>query len=676
MDTGLLRPHNVGVKRLFWAVAVSAAAALIAALLMAFAHRPTLSSTVQSLLTVPLPFLAAGIYLAWRRPQSRPGELLVYGTALTMAYPALLEQSIIRRFEATGAEAWMSWALIAEGVLSTIGLAYLAILIAFFPRGRPRTSAEKTFWRALGFLPALIILGFVANDHVLVEPMAYGAFPPFDNPLHLEALGWLGQPTAAMRYLLYAVLVLAIGFLVVRYRREDSSERRQIRWVLFGSGAALAIGALPFFIQPLLGQASSLHGSLALTLGTIALLLIPFTIIIAVEQPSWLDTDAVIRRSFSYGALSVVIFVIYAAIAAGLGLAAGARLPLEVALVVTAAIAFGFHPARKRLQQVADRWLFGEQPTPIEAVADFDHTVNPAGSGSELGARLAETARGAARLHWVTVDIPPEPAYTSGTTSEQEVHVAPIEPGTEHFGTIRCGPKFRGQFDQADAGLVKALATQTALALFNARLAARIVQAQEAERRRIERNIHDGAQQELVALVANLGVARARISLGTLEESALIELQDDAASILRDIRELAQGIHPTVLTDGGLVEAVEDRCSRFPIDVVVEASPGLRSRRFDDDVEGAAYFFVTEGLANVLKHADATRARVELDRTHSDLEVTVSDNGVGFDPEAPGGNGLAGLSDRFKALAGSIEVKTVPGQGTVLEGRIPVEGNT
>lgn len=676
MDRAFPGPHNAEVKRLVWAVALSAAAALVAALVMTITHRPTLSGTVQYLLTVPIPFLAAGAYLAWRRPDSRSGRLLVYGTALTMAYPALLEQGIVGRYEKVGAEGWMAWALIAEAMFSTVGLMCLAILIAFFPGGRPKTSAEQTFWRSLGLLPVLMLIGVISNEHVLVEPVAYGTFPPFENPIHLEAVGWMGRPTAAMRYLVNAVLVLALGSLVVRYRRENASERRQIRWVLFGSGSAVAIGVLPFFVQPLLGQAGNLHGSLALTLGTFALLLIPFTIIVAIEQPSWLDTDAVIRKSFAYGALSIGIFVMYAAIAAGMGLAAGTRLPLEAAIVVTAGTAFAFQPARRQLQRLTDRWFFGEQPTPIEAVADFDHTMGLPGSGSQLGAHLAETVRGAALLRWVSVDLPPEPTHTSGIRGEQEAHVTVIEHGNEHFGTIRCGPRFRGRFDQADADLVKALANQAALSLFNARLAARIVQAQEAERRRIERNIHDGAQQDLVALVANLGVARARIKQGSLQEEALIELQDTAAAILRDIRELAQGIHPTVLTDGGLIEAVEDRCSRLPMDVVVEASPGLRSRRFEDDVEGAAYFFVAEGLANVLKHADATRARVKLSRANGELELTVSDNGAGFDPEAAVGNGLAGLTDRFKALAGSVDVKTAPGQGTVLEGRIPVEGHT
>jgi signal transduction histidine kinase len=230
-----------------------------------------------------------------------------------------------------------------------------------------------------------------------------------------------------------------------------------------------------------------------------------------------------------------------------------------------------------------------------------------------------------------------------------------------------------GGIGDRELELINALGGQAALLVVNMRLAGRIVGAQEAERRRLERNIHDGAQQELVALVAKLGLARARSKHGEVDDEMLLELQRDAQTILRDLRDLAQGIHPSVLTDGGLVEAVEDRCSRLPIDVEVESSPELRHQRFDDDVEGAAYFFVTEGLANILKHASASAARVNIHRHDGELELTVGDNGVGFDPAAIRQNGLAGLSDRFTALAGSVALDTRPGGGTVLTARLPVE---
>ncbi len=661
------------VKRLIWLVAVTSAAALAASAVLGLTEQPPARGAIAYLATIPIPFLTAGIYLLWRKPESRATWLLVCGTAGTMAYSALLERLVFRQYGTDGAAPWMSWALFAEALVMPVGLACLALLIGLFPHGTPTTTGERRFVTAMWLLPFPMLIALLSSEDVLIEPIAYGGVGPFENPLFVEALGALGPAMSGIRSMLAASLPVAIGLLVVRYRRERASERRQIRWVLYGSAFAIGIGIVPFVIGPLLDPGVLDKDGLVLVAGSFALLLIPITVVIGIEQPAWLNTDEVIRKSFAYGALSLGIFVIYAAIAAALGLAAGARLPLETAIAVTAVLAFAFQPARRRLQLVADRWVFGDRPTPIEAVAGFDRSLRSSEVAEDLGTQLADTVRRAARVRWVSVHLPPDPPHVVGTRSGEETHAATIQHGDEEFGTVRCGPKVAGQFKEADVDLVAALAGQAALVISNARLAARIVQAQEAERRRLERNIHDGAQQELVALVAKLGLARAKAKSGALDEGVLVDLQQDAGAILKDLRELAQGIHPSVLTDGGLVEAVEDRCSRLPIDVVVEVTPGLRSTRFDDDVEGAAYFFVTEGLTNILKHAGATEARVALHRVNGHLELTIADNGRGFDPGSTRRNGLAGLSDRFAALSGSVSVEAARGRGTVIAGRIPVE---
>lgn len=661
------------VKRFVWFLAVTSTVALAVSVALASTQRPPAISAIGYMATIPIPFLTAGVYLLWRRPESRSTWQLVGGTAGSMAYAALLERLVFRRYLSTGAESWMSWALFVEALVMPVGLACLALLIGLFPHGVARTNGERRFATAMWLLPLPMLVALLANADVLIETIAYGGVGPFENPLHVEALGALGPATVGMRSIIAAVLPLSIGFLLIRYRRESSAARRQIRWVLYGSAFAIAIGIIPFALGPLLDPGVLDKDGVILVAGSFALLLIPITVVIGIEQPAWLDTDEVIRKSFAYGALSLGIFVVYAAVAAALGLAAGARLPLETAIAVTAVLAFAFQPARRRLQLVADRWVFGDRPTPLEAVAGFDRSLRTVDTDGDLGTQLAETLRRAARVRWVVVELPPDPPLTAGSRSADEAHSTTIRRGDEEFGSIRCGPKLTGPFRDVDADLVDALAGQAALVISNARLAARIVQAQEAERRRLERNIHDGAQQELVALVAKLGLARARARSGVLDESTLIELQNDAGAILKDLRDLAQGIHPSVLTDGGLVEAVEDRCSRLPIDVVVEVAPGLRSLRFDDDVEGAAYFFVTEGLANVLKHADATEARVDLRRINGHLEMQVTDDGRGFDPNTTQRNGLAGLADRFSALSGSVSIDAAQGRGTVIEGRIPVD---
>jgi len=152
---------------------------------------------------------------------------------------------------------------------------------------------------------------------------------------------------------------------------------------------------------------------------------------------------------------------------------------------------------------------------------------------------------------------------------------------------------------------------------------------------------------------------------------AIAELQNEAQHILSDLRDLAQGIHPTVLSDGGILEAVEDRCAHLPLDVSLQASERLRTMRFDDDVEGAAYFFVSEALANILKHSAASRVEVTLDAPGDRIELGVSDDGCGFNPNTDRGNGLTGLGDRIRALGGTLTISSKSEHGTSIQASIP-----
>jgi signal transduction histidine kinase len=169
-------------------------------------------------------------------------------------------------------------------------------------------------------------------------------------------------------------------------------------------------------------------------------------------------------------------------------------------------------------------------------------------------------------------------------------------------------------------------------------------------------------------------MARSAAAQGGLSPDVVDDMRIEAQQILAELRELAQGIHPTVLSDGGILEAVEDRCARLPLEVTLETSEGLRARRFGDNIEGAAYFFVTESLANVLKHANATRTTISLTYDEGRLLLGVADDGRGFDPEAAANGGLAGLRDRIRALGGTVGVVSAPGNGTRVWASLPVSG--
>ncbi len=203
----------------------------------------------------------------------------------------------------------------------------------------------------------------------------------------------------------------------------------------------------------------------------------------------------------------------------------------------------------------------------------------------------------------------------------------------------------------------------------------RLVAAADQARRDLERDLHDGAQQQIVALTAKLRLARNQLARDpAIAGQTLAEAQAEAKQTLQDLRELARGIHPSVLSDQGILAAVKSRITRLPIGVRLTAGPELAGGRYPDEIEGAAYFLVCEALVNVVKHAHASQAQVLLSDDGARLRVEITDDGAGFDPADAAGSGLTGLADRIEAVGGSLSIRSRPGAGTVLAGELPVRG--
>jgi signal transduction histidine kinase len=201
---------------------------------------------------------------------------------------------------------------------------------------------------------------------------------------------------------------------------------------------------------------------------------------------------------------------------------------------------------------------------------------------------------------------------------------------------------------------------------------ARVVDSAEAERRRIERDLHDGAQQRLVSLAMNLGRAKARYSEDPDAARAMIdEAHVEAKQALTELRNLARGIHPAVLTDRGLDAALSGLAARSPVPVSVEVDPGLEgSGRLSQTIEAIAYFVVAEALTNIAKHARARSASVVVRRLDESVRIVITDDGVGgADPAA--GSGLSGLADRVSGVDGRLWVDSPAGGPTVLTVELP-----
>ena len=201
----------------------------------------------------------------------------------------------------------------------------------------------------------------------------------------------------------------------------------------------------------------------------------------------------------------------------------------------------------------------------------------------------------------------------------------------------------------------------------------RVVAGQDAERRRIQRNLHDGVQQEIVALLARAGLVRQQLLRGDpAAADGLADMQRDLATTLQDVREIAYAIHPPTLSDRGLLEAIEAQSSRMALPIAVRADPRLRGVRFGEQIEATAWYVVAEALSNVVKHAGASEVEVSLSHEAGSLGLVIRDNGCGFDLDRPRGLGLAGLSDRLGTVGGSLTINSGAGLGTSVGVHIPV----
>jgi signal transduction histidine kinase len=199
----------------------------------------------------------------------------------------------------------------------------------------------------------------------------------------------------------------------------------------------------------------------------------------------------------------------------------------------------------------------------------------------------------------------------------------------------------------------------------------RLVAAQDQERRRIERNIHDGAQQQLVALAVKLKLADTLVGKDEKRAHAMLaDLQVEANNALEDLRGLARGIYPPLLADKGLAAALESQGRKSVVPVSVETD---RIGRYAQEIESAVYFSCLEALQNIAKYAGASGATIRLQQSNGSLHFDVTDDGVGFDPAtASHGTGLQGIADRLAALGGQVTIRSAPGDGTTVAGQLPV----
>jgi len=357
---------------------------------------------------------------------------------------------------------------------------------------------------------------------------------------------------------------------------------------------------------------------------------------------------------------------------------------------------------RQRAARLANRLVYGKRATPYEVLSEFSDRMAVTVSTEDVlprMARILEEGTGARRAE-VWLRLGPElqrAAVWPPNTEDDQDRVALVGDELPDLGADLSAPvRHQGELlgalavtmppGEAVTGvtekLLADLAAQAGLVLRNVRLIEelrasrkRLVAAQDQERRRLERNLHDGAQQQLVALKVRLGLAKATAEKDPPATRAMLDqLEEATQEALDELRDLARGIYPPLLADQGLPAALQAQARKSALPVQIESN-GIG--RYDQEAEAAVYFCCLEALQNVAKYAEASAASITLWPEDRSLAFSVRDDGSGFDPtKTRYGTGLQGMADRLAALGGGLEVRSAPGEGTTVSGRVPATPST
>jgi signal transduction histidine kinase len=653
------------------------------------------------LIVGPLPFLVLGVAGFLRQPENRMvwwlvgvGAAFSCETALGDVFLPMAENHWGVTSSVTAAIALLEhWSAVA-GPVAGVGL------FGLFPSGRPERAYERVvIWTVA--LAAFLLPLLEAVSGASIAP----AGGPQDNvapvlyrDLWVPALAPLAGPAEAV-YRTYPVWpVIGVMLLALRYRRIDGAQRGRIRWLFLGLAVSVSLwipAALLFQLADPDNAAAAAASAvlsvlgLAATLGSLLMALF-YTGVFGIDQPA--------RRAFVHRVLRVSIAVVLAVLAILAGVLVSRIAPTAVAVAVAVAAGAAGQAVRPRLEHAADRWVLGARLAGYANLSRFGESLTRVPGSDGLLRDLAGEVRRGLSLTWARVTLEadggPLRVVTDGAPSGEPVTTVPIEYQGAVLGSVECGPRSDGPLLAEDRRLLAYFAAQAAVGVHNLHLASelsrrveeirfqaaelaasrdRVVAGQDAERRRIQRILHDGVQQEIVALSARAGLVRQQLLRGDPAASdGLAEMQRDLATTLHDVREIAYAIHPPVLSDRGLLEAIEAQSSRLAVPMAVRADPRLRGVRFGEQIEVTAWYVLAEALSNVVKHAGASEVEVSLSQQDGWLGLVIRDDGCGFDPGRPRGLGLTGLSDRLDTVGGSVTITSGAGLGTSVCARIPV----
>jgi signal transduction histidine kinase len=627
-------------------------------------------SSVQEMLTFQ-PGLLATFVVGWLLVLRRVGGVI--GWLLVGNWAVLSLSAFVSTYagyaygtgtDLPGARAAAIWDTHGWPVLFA-GIVAIAFVV---PDGR----LQSRRWRAVAWFGAAAFtattVGGMTSSEALDRP--FQDVPPWDVlngtvSQTMQTVGLLGM---------IATLLLAAVSLALRYRRADLTGKRQLKWIAL-AGLLIPVSIISSSLDPM----PESSGPATWFPFAVVLVAVPVSIGVAVLRYRLYDVDQVVATTAVYVVLTVLLAAGFVAVILLGGVLLGGGSPITTA-AATLGVAVAFRPVRSLVQARVERTFNPRRWSGQEAVDAFLVDLRagrrePEAVGEALAAAVGdETLR---LYYW----LPTQQAHADATGT-----LVPELPAQPRGRTpVRRGDLLLGTVLHADRAVVRRelahLLVRAGLAIEIARLRvevlrqlaevegsrSRIVTAALDERRRLERDLHDGAQQQLVAIGLDLRHVQAGLDPGDPLQGQLDDSVRRLGDAVRELRELARGVRPSTL-DAGLASALSELAGRSPVRTVLDVT----AERFPAEVEAAAYFVVSEALANALKHATPALIEVLADRVDGRLVVTVTDDGLGGAVAVPG-SGLAGMGDRIAALGGELTVASPSTGGTSVRVELPCE---
>lgn len=638
-------------------------------------------------------YLGVGSLLMFRRPGNAVGRVLIgIGLIWNISTAVAAEAEAMAAAGNLDLAAWLS---IGSSTLVPIGLWLFVLLILLFPKGHSSSKgAERLLSTSLIYAAVLTLVVFLTPPSAPSLTNENG--DPISHPIVGDAVSDFagGAPEALMLPLMVMMLIAAV-ILIARMRRSGPIERRQIALVTYAFAIYSGLAAVNITLEPF-GEIGSTGFAL---FDLVGFALIPTAIGVAILKHSLFDIDVVISKSVTYLGLLAVITALYAAVVVGpllvIGRTDDGEPGLVLPIIATAVVAVLFEPIQSRMQRWANRLVYGTRSTPHDVLSQVTARLSEGTgrNGTDNLARLLAEGTGAIQaVVWVTDDnrlrpeglwsgdasTPMMPLTAESLVADECTDFAPIQHEDQQLGALSITKGQNDPITPADRELLADVAAGAGLLLRNLLLnqqlkvraeevresRRRLVAAQDNERHRLERDLHDGAQQQVVALKVKLGIAKTLAQRERADEivTIVLGLAEKTQGAVDALRAVAHGIYPPLLESEGLEPALRavKRSSPFPVALDVAIT-----ERYTRSIEETVYFCVVETLERV-RMSGAAGASVDLVSRNGELvmEFDLRDRTTEID--------LTAVSDRLDAAGGTLTIDEIPdSQNLRIAGSLP-----